>query len=525
MNKASQKRLFYFLAFLFAIFAPFSGAAPVAAAESLTLGVPLAVSVDWRWQHFLLKAPSDGNITVTVSAANLGDINVAMVAETTHQEMGKFQVEGGKYVLRVNGSAAANFSVGVSCRWESTVNGVTILATQVPAPGSADSEFSKTPPEIAPGGQVAGHLGFVYWNVPWDGGSYTDQKDEYALKITAPGNGRARAGADATLRYRLELRNSFGDLWKSADSSGGKAELTWDLSKDEVGKIYSLHIVLRDGYGSYGIDTLLNGAPAPSPPVTPPSASSNPFVGTWLRSEGGRIVDGITITPAANGNYQLIFRESETGEPYSQGLGQVQNNILLAVSWSPSRNLVRFIKIALQNSGEISFTSYLLDGAVSWTGRFYRKSGDAPAQTGPVPSQGAVNLAIGRPARQSSVYPGTGVDQSAHLAVDGKSSGRDPHDLMMTNNENNPWWLVDLGRIAALEQVRLFNRRNPDVATCLTIEVLLSGDGANWRKVYAHNNTRWETLNIPVSGQARFVKVQLPSYGSISLYEVEVIGQ
>lgn len=66
------------------------------------------------------------------------------------------------------------------------------------------------------------------------------------------------------------------------------------------------------------------------------------------------------------------------------------------------------------------------------------------------------NLALGRPARQSSVYnnrlPGT--------AVNGSRDGLGEGNVCHTQFQPNAWVDIDLGAMASIEQIRLFNRQD-----------------------------------------------------------------
>ena len=142
----------------------------------------------------------------------------------------------------------------------------------------------------------------------------------------------------------------------------------------------------------------------------------------------------------------------------------------------------------------------------------------------PVPAPQARNLALGKPTTQSSTYSGTGVDQGPQLAVDGKRDGRDPHDLIMTRVENQPWWQVDLQQVCDVDSVSLYNRHNPpELGSSKDIQVLVSLDEKTWSVVHSQNG-HWQTLNVKVGRPARYVRVQLAGKGGISLYEVEVHG-
>lgn len=153
-----------------------------------------------------------------------------------------------------------------------------------------------------------------------------------------------------------------------------------------------------------------------------------------------------------------------------------------------------------------------------------RGPGAASAPDSAAPEMQVRNLALGRPTRQSSTYRGTGVDQGPQHAVDGKTGGRDPHDLIHTNYESKPWWQVDLGGTARISRLRLFNRQNPQLKTCLKLVVDASDDGHGWRRLYTHDGAPWKVLDLPMTATGRFVRVALTNHDGLQLYEVEVWG-
>jgi hypothetical protein len=65
-----------------------------------------------------------------------------------------------------------------------------------------------------------------------------------------------------------------------------------------------------------------------------------------------------------------------------------------------------------------------------------------------------VNLALGKPAAQSTVYNGL----DAFQAVDGNVDGSDASTCTSTFSESQPWWEVDLGDYASIQTVKVWNR-------------------------------------------------------------------
>jgi hypothetical protein len=138
-----------------------------------------------------------------------------------------------------------------------------------------------------------------------------------------------------------------------------------------------------------------------------------------------------------------------------------------------------------------------------------------------------VNLALNKPARQSSVYGGTGVDQGPHFGVDGirESVPRDPYLLVHTNADNPPWWQVDLQNVYALTELRLYNRIFCCGEKNRTIQVYLSSNGSNWEKAYQHDGSNFKVLTVNLQGRnAKFVRLQLAESTFLHFQECEVYG-
>ena len=140
-----------------------------------------------------------------------------------------------------------------------------------------------------------------------------------------------------------------------------------------------------------------------------------------------------------------------------------------------------------------------------------------PARPAP-PSSATQNLALAKPARQSSVrYFG------ARGGVDGRVTGTPG---FYTQMEPNPWWDVELQQPSKISEIRIYNSKiNPERAR--TLQVLLSDDGATWNRAYAHNGSEFgadgQPLRIPLKGlTARWVRVQLAETNHLHLDEIEV---
>jgi hypothetical protein len=129
------------------------------------------------------------------------------------------------------------------------------------------------------------------------------------------------------------------------------------------------------------------------------------------------------------------------------------------------------------------------------------------------------NIALGKPARQSSTYSG---EYAAANAVDGR---KDDGSMFHTNNEMNPWWQVDLQGNYTLSHIMLYNRTGCCTERERTVQVMLSHNGSDWQTIYSNNGTDFRELRVDAHGRrARYVRVQLAEQNYFHLQEVEVYG-
>ena len=132
------------------------------------------------------------------------------------------------------------------------------------------------------------------------------------------------------------------------------------------------------------------------------------------------------------------------------------------------------------------------------------------------------NVALGKPATQSS-DPGWGGPPSK--AVDGNTNGNYSGDSVThTNNDAQAWWQVDLGTLQSVQSVKIWNRTDccGDRLTNFNV-ILLDASQAVVSSVNVPGQAGSPTT-VPISGAARYVKVQLVGTNYLSLAEVEVMG-
>ncbi|XP_052694975.1 uncharacterized protein LOC128173306 [Crassostrea angulata] len=145
------------------------------------------------------------------------------------------------------------------------------------------------------------------------------------------------------------------------------------------------------------------------------------------------------------------------------------------------------------------------------------------------------NLALNKPAKQSSKFTGEGVTYSAYLAVDGNKGTDFVVDKCThtSSGDTNPWWRVDLMAIYTITSVRIFNRgmdkNRIDVSDRLrnvTVTVGLTESDVNTPcGFFAGPGTLSQlvVIDCPTLPQGRFVKISIITE-YLTLCEVEVFG-
>ncbi len=151
-----------------------------------------------------------------------------------------------------------------------------------------------------------------------------------------------------------------------------------------------------------------------------------------------------------------------------------------------------------------------------------------PATPTPLPPpSGTTNLALNKPAQQSSTYM-LSKPADARGGVDGIKDGTFGFH---TNQETNPWWQVDLQSISTLSEIRIFNRLDCCAERAGTLQIRLSNDGANWTGVLSNAGFVFGGVDgkpliykVEAYRQARYVRLQLNEYNFLHLDEVEIWG-
>jgi len=140
------------------------------------------------------------------------------------------------------------------------------------------------------------------------------------------------------------------------------------------------------------------------------------------------------------------------------------------------------------------------------------------------------NVAVGRPAQQSSTYVPGGVDRSAGVAVDGRLcqiaaryGGEDGSPfscpVSQTDAVAGSWWQVDLGASRLVERVDIWQPLD------FAGRLLGSDDGEAWRELGAAAPKLVPPIRVEVDASVRWVRVVRPSAEAVMLSEVEVWGR
>ncbi len=120
---------------------------------------------------------------------------------------------------------------------------------------------------------------------------------------------------------------------------------------------------------------------------------------------------------------------------------------------------------------------------------------------------------------------GMGPSADAMEAVDGLKNGKAGFH---TDQENPPWWQVDLGSVQPIAKVRNYNRLDSAdvILYCARLVISTSDDAKTWSERYRHDgrpvggalkNDPLEVV-LPAAITARYLRIQLPPEDKRLLY-------
>ena len=145
-----------------------------------------------------------------------------------------------------------------------------------------------------------------------------------------------------------------------------------------------------------------------------------------------------------------------------------------------------------------------------------------------------INLSQGKPTEQSSRK----ASGYASLAADGILTGGNPWrgEIQHTTNQAQPWWQVDLGSVATLSEILIYNRtdccqsRLRDFVILLSEEAFPSDNSLNElldlpsiHTLFYQGSTQ-DLYRFPTELTARYVRIQLRGSNSLHMAEVQVMG-
>ena len=151
-----------------------------------------------------------------------------------------------------------------------------------------------------------------------------------------------------------------------------------------------------------------------------------------------------------------------------------------------------------------------------------------------------------KPAKQSSVYNHRG----AEIAVDGNLSGEGEESCIHTLMDQNAWWEVDLGRLAVINTIKIWNREDIPIDESLGVDyftgrlfpcwVFLGSEPfsedtgpksleSSFNSAVARqkltNNKRETVWELPTNSIGRYIRVQLEGTSYLHFAQLEAFGQ
>ncbi|VVM25218.1 Oligopeptide transport system permease protein OppC (TC 3.A.1.5.1) [uncultured Gammaproteobacteria bacterium] len=143
---------------------------------------------------------------------------------------------------------------------------------------------------------------------------------------------------------------------------------------------------------------------------------------------------------------------------------------------------------------------------------------------------GTINLALGKPATQSSTFLYHSINPVAGYAVDGNTDGYFLNkSTTHTEYAQGAWWQVDLGSKKDIKQIIIYNRTDCCVNRLSNYQVSISNKADFSTHTYQQDfhvapNPR-KIIQLDASGkQGRYVRIQLLDSDYLSLAEVQVMG-
>jgi hypothetical protein len=143
------------------------------------------------------------------------------------------------------------------------------------------------------------------------------------------------------------------------------------------------------------------------------------------------------------------------------------------------------------------------------------------------------NLALHKPAQQSSTYASQGVVGTADKAVDGDTDGAfSSGSVAATNVEQGAFWQLDLGSIRWVDHVLIYRRMDGNSGDLSGLAVQASGTGnasSDFVTKYVYtpdpqHPVAGKVLRVDDIGNIRYVRIRQDQAKSLGLAEVQVWG-
>lgn len=136
------------------------------------------------------------------------------------------------------------------------------------------------------------------------------------------------------------------------------------------------------------------------------------------------------------------------------------------------------------------------------------------------------NIALGKSCTQSSqskLWQHNNINDSVN---EQKNGGFSFH----TEEEQNPWWQIDLGDLKYIYEIRVFNRLGVTQQRSKTLQILTSEDCTRWCLLHDHNGKVFggidgRPLVVKCEEKARYVRLKLNEFTYLHLDGIEIYGE
>ena len=267
------------------------------------------------------------------------------------------------------------------------------------------------------------------------------------------------------------------------------------------------------------------------------------------------------ITNSASNTLQVNFQNNNSGNPtvvLSTGSSTVTGAFIVNIQFNESVNDLTLAEVVVTNGGKsnpaggnssYSFTVTPINfGTVSIVipaGSAFDNENNPNLVSNtlevnyPDPNTGGgdcntlENLSLNRSVTQS----GTQQSGSASRAVDGNTNGDFwiGNSVSLTNWQSQAWWQVDLGTVAQIEEIKIWNREDCCVDNLSNYYILVSdvpfnstdlNNTLNQNSVssFFRSSVAARPSSISIGETGRYVRVQIQGNGFLNLAEVEVMG-